>query len=317
VSTPPLRPDSQTVLITGAAGFIGSAVSACLVGAGHRVVAYDNLSRGCRAYLPEAAELILGDIRESAGLAAAMSKVRPDAVVHLAAMHFIPDCLARPAETLEINVEGTRRVLDACRTGSVRHVVFASTAAVYAPVDHACVEDSTPLGPIEIYGESKVTGEELVRAFHAETGVASTILRMFNAVGRRETNPHVIPHIFESLRVSDDVHLGNTDPRRDYIDSRDVAAAVLAVLTTLDGLNVMNVGTGVAHSVDDVIVVLRTILRRDIRVVREGARMRPIERMMLVADTSRLRGASAWEPKIALAAALADLADEYCLARRG
>ncbi len=150
-----MKPQS-TVLVTGAAGFIGSAVSACLAGAGHNVVAYDNLSRGRREYLPAGTTLIEADVRDGDALADAVARVQPDAVVHLAAMHFIPDCIARPAETMAINVDGTRRLLDACRRSSVTHVVFASTAAVYAPSDQACVETSTPLGPIEIYGESKV-----------------------------------------------------------------------------------------------------------------------------------------------------------------
>ncbi len=306
-----------TVLVTGAAGFIGSAVSACLAGAGHTVVAYDNLTRGRREYLPPGTTLIEADIRDGDALADAVARVQPDAVVHLAAMHFIPDCIARPAETIEINVDGTQRVLDACRRSSVTHVVFASSAAVYATVDHACVEGSTPVGPIEIYGESKVLGEELLQAFHAETGVSSTALRLFNAVGRRETNPHVIPHIFDSLTKSDVIPLGNTDARRDYVDSRDVATAVLSVLQGVRGHTVMNVGTGVAYSVNDLIEALRSILGRDIRVLQDPARMRPSERMLLLADTARLQSATGWKARFQLDAVLADLCDESGLSRVG
>ena len=311
-----MKPQS-TVLVTGAAGFIGSAVSACLAGAGHHVVAYDNLSRGRREYLPPGTTLIEADIRDGDALAGAVAQVQPDAVVHLAAMHFIPDCIARPAETIEINVDGTQRLLNACRHSSVTHVVFASSAAVYAPSDQACVEASTPLGPIEIYGESKVRGEELLQAFHAQTGVSATALRLFNAVGRRETNPHVIPHIFESLETADVVPLGNTDARRDYVDSRDVATAVLSVLQAVRGHSVMNVGTGVAYSVNDLITALRSILGRDIRVLQEAARLRPTERMLLLADTTRLRRATGWEARFSLAAVLADLCDESGLTRAG
>ena len=83
-------------------------------------------------------------------------------------MHFIPDCVARPEETLEVNVEGTRRLLDECRGSSVRSFIFASTAAVYAPTDGPCVEDTTPLRPLEIYGESKLAAEQLVGAFQED-----------------------------------------------------------------------------------------------------------------------------------------------------
>ncbi|MGE3955324.1 MAG: NAD-dependent epimerase/dehydratase family protein [Vicinamibacterales bacterium] len=307
----------MTILVTGAAGFIGSAVSACLTTAGHRVVAFDNLSRGRREYLPPGTALIEADIRDAAALRAAISEARPDAVVHLAAMHFIPDCIARPAETIAINVDGTRNVLDACRGTSVRHVVFASSAAVYAPVEHACTEAGTPIGPIEIYGESKVSGEVLLEAFHAETGASATALRLFNAVGRRETNPHVIPHIFDSLKRSDVVPLGNTDARRDYVDSRDVASAMLAVLERVTGYTVMNVGTGVAVSVSDLIDELRRVLGRDIRVLQEAARMRPTERMLLLADTTRLHDATGWQARYALSEVLTDLCDEGGLLRAG
>ena len=80
--------------------------------------------------------------------------------------------------------------------------------------------------------------------------MATTILRFFNAIGRNETNPHVVPHIFESLQTSDVIHLGNMAPRRDYIDTRDVAEAILSVADGAQGLNVFNVGTGRETSVN-------------------------------------------------------------------
>jgi UDP-glucose 4-epimerase len=303
---------SRVVLVTGAAGFIGSALCARLLSEGHRVVGYDNLSRGRREYLPDGVELIEGDIRDRDGLERVFAGVRPDCVVHLAAMHYIPDCIARPQETIDVNVEGTRRVLEHCKGSTVRTVVFASTAAVYAPSDEASVEDATRIGPVEIYGESKVTGEQLLEAFHRETGIATVNLRLFNAVGRRETNPHVIPHIFESLRVSDAIALGNVTPRRDYIDSRDVGSAVASVLG-LQGLHTMNVGTGVARSVEDVVTSLATLLGRPLSIVADPSRVRAVERMVLLADISRIQRTTGWTPRISWEETLADLIDEYGL----
>ena len=259
-----------------------------LAAAGHRVVAYDDLSRGRAENLPEGARLIQGDIRDRGRLAEAVSAVRPDAVIHLAAIHYLPDCAARPRETQEVNVEGTRHVLEACRD-RVRHVVFASTAAVYASVDVPCSEDRTPVLPIEVYGESKLEGERLVEAFCRETGVAATTVRISNAIGRRETNPHVVPHIFESLRGSNQVPLGSVEARRDYIDTRDIADAILAVHEAAAGYQVFNVGTGVAHSVDEIVGLLGRMLGRRIEIVRDASRLRPVERMLLVADIRKIR----------------------------
>jgi UDP-glucose 4-epimerase len=303
----------RTVLVTGAAGFIGSALCQRLRSLGRQVVGYDNLSRGRREYLPPDVRLVEGDIRDAGRVEETVSGVKPDCVIHLAAMHFIPDCIAHPEETIDVNVEGTRRLLDSCRRNSVRNVIFASSAAVYAPTDDRCSEDVTPLRPLEVYGESKLAAEQLVHTFYQETGTSSAILRLFNAIGRNETNPHVVPHIFESLQTSDVISLGNIAPCRDYIDTRDVAEAILAVADSPRGLRVFNVGTGVAHSVTDILALLHRILGRAIRVVQEPSRLRATERMLLVADVKRICHETPWTPRISLEDTLKDLVAAYGL----
>jgi UDP-glucose 4-epimerase len=305
-----------TTLVTGGCGFIGFALCRRLAAAGHRVVAYDNLSRGRSDNLPEGARLIQGDVRDRDRLAGAVSDVRPDAVIHLAAIHYLPDCAARPQETHEVNVDGTRYVLEACR-GRVPRVVFASSLAVYASVDVPCSEDTTPVVPIEIYGGSKLKGEELVEAFCREARIAVTTVRIANAIGRRETNPHVVPHIFESLRGSNQVPLGSVDARRDYIDTHDIADAILAVLEAAAGYQVFNVGTGVAHSVEDIVALIGRILGRRIEIVRDASRLRPVERMLLLADISKIRRATGWAPRVTLEESLRDLGDAYGLRSEG
>jgi UDP-glucose 4-epimerase len=306
----------KTVFVTGAAGFIGYALCRRLSSLGHRVVGYDNLSRGRREYLPAGVHLIEGDIRDATRMRAAVQDARPDWLIHLAGMHFIPDCIAHPEDTIDVNVTGTQCVLESCRDVRLKGFVFASSAAVYLPSDHPCVEDQTPLRPVEVYGESKARGEELVRAFHVETGIPSSVLRLFNAIGRNETNPHVVPHIFESLQRSDEISLGNTAPRRDYIDTRDVAEAMLTVARTSDGLRVFNVGSGQAYSVDNVLASLQRILGRTIAVVREASRLRTSERMLLLANIDRIRLATGWQPRLTLDDTLNDLVEAYRLQRR-
>lgn len=309
--------DSHTVLVTGAAGFLGYALCRRLLSLGHEVVGYDNLSRGRRESVPSDVDLVEGDIRDQARFASVVADSRPDWLVHLAAMHFIPECVARPADTLAVNVEGTRHVLDASRGSSVRSVVVASSAAVYAPSDGPCMEETTPLAPLEVYGESKVAAEELARGFFDDTGVPTTILRFFNAIGRHETNPHVVPHILTSLRTSDAIELGNTAPRRDYIDTRDIADAIVAAAAGASGLRTFNVGTGVAHSVDDVVSVLQRLLGRPISIVQDPSRLRATERMLLLADIGGIRAATGWAPTIGLDDTLADLIDEFELVPYG
>jgi nucleoside-diphosphate-sugar epimerase len=164
-----------------------------------------------------------------------------------------------------------------------------------------------------VYGESKVAAEQLVRAFHEETGTPVSILRLFNAIGRNETNPHVVPHIFESLQTSDAIRLGNIAPCRDYIDTRDVAEAMLAVAGGSPGLRVFNVGTGVAYSVKDIVESLRRILGRSITVMQEPLRMRASERMLLTACIEKIRRETQWTPRVPLEDTLRDLVVAYRL----
>ena len=301
--------------VTGGAGFLGSALTALLSALGHEVVVYDNLERGRSQYLPleRRVSLIQGDVRDGAALHAALRQSKPEHVVHLAALHFIPDCIARPDDTLQINVQGTRLLLAACAETRPKSVIFASSAAVYAPNATACSEDTTPVCPGEVYGESKVTGERLAREFHAVTGCDTSILRIFNAIGPRETNPHVVPHLFESLRVSDRISLGNTTPERDYVHTNDIASAVLAVAQRSSGCEVYNVGSGRAHAVSEIVTILGEKLRRPLRVEVDPKRLRSVDRPLLLADITKIRERVGWTPRHALDDALDELIAHYHL----
>jgi UDP-glucose 4-epimerase len=184
---------------------------------------------------------------------------------------------------------------------------------VYAPVDDPCTEEATPIRPVDVYGESKLAGEQVLRAFHDDTGVPVSSLRLFNAIGPHETNPHVVPAIFDALQSSDTIRLGNLAPARDYIDTRDVADAFAAVGDSAGGASVFNVGTGIAHSVQDILDVLGRLLGRPLTVVPDPARMRAVERRRLVADITRIRRATGWAPRIPLVDTLTDLIGAYGL----
>ena len=258
-------------------------------------------------------QLVEGDIRDRRG-AETMAATRPDCVIHLAAMHFIPDCIARPDETLEVNVEGTRRVLEHCR-GSIRAARRVRVDSGRLCADRRALRRGRDASrPLEIYGESKLAGEQLVERFPRGDGRRATILRLFNAVGRHETNPHVVPHIFESLQTSDIIPLGNVEPRRDYIDTRDIAEAMLAVVESSRGLRRAQRRhcRGLLRERHRASCSGRSSVDRS-TVVEEASRMRATERMVLVADIERIRLATAWTPRIPLQESLKDLVAAYGL----
>lgn len=301
-----------TVFMTGGAGFIGPHVLERLLQAGRRVVTFDNYATGSARTLPERDGLqqVEGDVRDRESLAAALRMADPDAIVHLAAIHYIPYCNAHPDEALDVNVRGTFNLLEAAKDVGVKRVVMASSAAVYPIQDGPCSEDGL-VGPTDIYGATKVALEALGQSFAAETGVPVTSARFFNVYGPGETNPHVIPDILAQLGGDEPVRLGNMTPKRDYVHVSDVADAVVALLGADHAEHrSYNVGTGSEHSVADLIDVLSDVIGRRIEVVSEAGRRRRLDRQHLLSDIGRIRAEVGWEPRVSLAEGLGELLRE-------
>src|SRR3990172_11074954 len=184
------------------------------------------------------------DVRDRAAVENAFSDMRPDVVIHLAAMHFIPDCNSDPAACLQINVIGTENVLAACRVGRVRRVLVTSSVAVY-PISDEANREIDPADPYDVYGESKLVNELQARRFCLETGIDTVAVRLSNVYGPRETNPHVVPEIMSQLRAgASAVRLGNIDPMRDFIYTRDAAEgfAALTFNPLPAGFHIVNLG---------------------------------------------------------------------------
>jgi UDP-glucose 4-epimerase len=301
----------RRVLVTGGAGFIGSHLVEALVSAGDEVAVLDDLSRGRRVWLHPEAELHELDIRDGAAIRGALAQLAPDVVVHLAAMHFIPAVANAPELARDVNVTGTHRLLDALAPCPPELLVFASTAAVYpdrrGPIDESCVAD-----PIDTYGKTKLEAERLVTTFTARSGVRAIVARLFNVVGKRETNPHIVPELVEQLREgAASVRVGNLSPRRDYTDVRDVADALQRLLVSSTGRSILfNVGSGRSVSVAELVQVCEQILGRGIEIEVDERRLRTQDRAELVADSHLLRETTGWQPARSLRETLAELLTE-------
>jgi UDP-glucose 4-epimerase len=299
------------VLITGGAGFIGSLLSRTLVESGAQVVVYDNLSCDHGERLgprDPRCELVEGDVRDTDRLRQTLRDRDPQVLFHLAAIHFIPDCNARPFEAMDVNVNGTRSVLNACRAHPPAAVVFASTAAIY-PTQPGRFSEASPPGPLDVYGSTKLMGEELAHLFARETGVSTVVARLFNAFGPGDANPHLLPAIAAQLRDGGrTIRLGNLDPVRDYIHVRDVVAALqLLAARRPDPFEVFNVGTGVGRSVRQVAEAFGAALGLRLAITQDPALVRSVERLELVADAGRLARETGWEPRVVFEEGLREL----------
>lgn len=310
---------SRHVLVTGGLGFIGSALVARLVESDYEVTVFDDASRGDLGNIDGSrVRVVSGDLRDRAAVAECVGSADFTAVLHLAAMHFIPDCNRDPQSCIAVNVIGTENVLAACAEHGVDTVVGVSSMAVY-PISDDAVSEDDPIGPYDVYGETKVANEmQLQRWSRGRDERVAVAIRLSNAYGPRETNPHVIPAILEQLRDGvTELDLGNTAPLRDYIHTEDVAAAFEAVLQAglPTGYHVFNLGSGEERSVDDILGALQTILGIPIEKRVNPEKVRPVERMHLLPDIGRIAEVTGWTPAHSFVEGITKLVDWYGIPR--
>ncbi|WP_430809871.1 MULTISPECIES: NAD-dependent epimerase/dehydratase family protein [unclassified Carboxylicivirga] len=300
-------------LVTGGAGFIGSAVVPLLQKEGYDVFVLDNLSFGSRDFIDVNDDhFYLTDIRDKKAVEKAILEIQPDIVVHLAAIHFIPYCNQHPYEAADTNIRGTMNILDAIKqVKGLKKLFFASTAAVYPIYDEA-VSEKHEQHPLDIYGLSKLTGEHLCSGFYLDTGIDTIVCRFFNAFGPNETNPHLIPEVEKQLREGlRTINLGNLTPKRDFIHTHDMANAVKTLLAQKDiGFDVFNLGRGIEYSVVEIVEAFARQLNEKVQINVDQARVRKVERQHLLADVTKLKKIG-WEPVWGIDEGIKNLIDNW------
>jgi UDP-glucose 4-epimerase len=239
------------------------------------------------------------DLRDRNLIQDAVSNFDPHAILHLAAVHFIPECEQLPDQAVSINVQGTINLLLACPTTC--RFIFTSSAAVYSPKESAHLEQQDPVGPVDVYGFTKLHGEDFVHYFSMQKMLQSVIVRLFNVVGPGETNPHVLPEIIKQLKGGvRRLRLGNVQPKRDYIYVKDVAEGFIAVATQpfpqAEGHRpvVVNLGSGKSYSVSELVDRLSVIIGDKVEIDVDPQRVRRVDRPNLLSDNTQMRKLFSW-----------------------
>ncbi len=288
------------ILVTGGAGFIGSNVADRFVALGHEVAIFDNLSSGFREFVNPKAKFYEGDLADAAAVEAAIADFRPEIVDHHAAQIDVRKSVTDPVFDARVNVLGSIGLLQACTKHGVRKVVYASTGgALYgegrtlpAPEDH-------PVNPEAPYGASKHTVEHYLYIWKLLHGLDYTVLRYPNVFGPRQ-NPHGeagVNAIFIGLMLEGKRPriFGDGNAVRDYLFVDDVVAANVAALGAGSG-EMLNIGTGIGTSVNDIVRELKSILAFPEDAIYEAARPGEIQRIYL--DASRAKQVLGWEPTV-------------------
>jgi UDP-glucose 4-epimerase len=305
--------ESNRILITGGAGFIGSHLASELLKRKYSVVVFDNLCSGKTANLKEIIgktgfKFLEGDIRDESKLEAAFYGV--DAVIHLAALIDITASVADPASTNEVNVTGTLNVLREAARCKARRLVFASSTAVYGDAKKLPIDENVIVNPISPYAASKLAGEAYCKAFTGSYNLSTVVLRFFNVYGpRSEKSPYcgVITKFLQQANNGETLKIfGDGKQTRDFIYVEDIVDAVILAMETqgVDG-ETFNICTGTPTSINDLARAVQVATKKELPVAHTTARQGEIK--FSYGDPSKAEEKLHFKAKIPLSEGLSSL----------
>jgi UDP-glucose 4-epimerase len=319
---------TQTWLLTGGAGYIGSHVADEFLASGKDVVIYDSLYQGLESRIEylrkkynKEIPLIIADIRDTETFTKTLEQYKPHGIVHTAALKAVGESMEKPDEYFEVNFHATIKMLEIIGSHNIHHFIFSSTAAVYGAPDHSNpIKEDDEKNPISPYGASKLAAEAEVNKFLALPGNHGTSLRFFNVVGTAAPElldnsvENLVPIVINKLKAGQPPVIYGTDyPTpdgtciRDYVDVRDIARAHLAAADSTAVLPLaMNVGTGRGGSVREVIKLVSAGAGKSDVVVSEQDR-RAGDPAFLCADVSLIKSAIGFRAKYSLEASTESL----------
>lgn len=288
------------VLVTGGAGFIGSHIVEKLVDRGHEVVVVDNLVSGVSFNVNKSATIYVMDIKE-AKLHQVFIKEKPEFVIHHAAQVDVQKSLMNPAFDAEVNIIGTVNVLECCRKGMVKKIIYASSAAVYGNPEYLGTDEEHIIKPISHYGVSKYAAEKYIQFYQELYGLNYTILRYSNVYGTCQGSKGeggvVFKFLNNILNDKQPIIFGSGEQTRDFIFADDVADANLIAIYR-GGNDIYNISTGKRHSVNELLKIINKLIESNVSPIKIGAVEGDILHSYL--DNSKAKEILGWQPKYTL-----------------
>lgn len=305
----------MSVLVAGGAGYIGSVTVERLSRAGHKVVVYDNLSRGHRQAVADHVPFVQGDLADTALLEKTLKEHNVKSVMHFCAHSQVGESVQEPLMYYQNNVQNGINLLDTMLRCEVKQFIFSSTAAVFGEPDEVPINEDASKNPTNPYGRGKLMFEEVLRDCAQAHELRSISLRYFNACGATEQcgedhtpETHLIPIVLEVAMGQRETLcvFGRDYPTpdgtciRDYIHVADLADAHIKALEALDKgakTTAYNLGNGQGFSVLDVVQAAEEVTCRKIPLL--DSPRRPGDPARLVASSDRIREELHWHPQVA------------------
>lgn len=302
----------MNIFLTGGAGYIGSVAAQTLLEEGHRVTVYDALHTGHKAAVPKNATFVHADLADEEILLKVLNEGSFDAVMHFAAFIEAGESMQNPGKYYRNNLNNSVKLIENALQAGIKKFVLSSTAAVYQSSDNP-LDEASPLGPVNVYGHTKLMIEQILNWYRETQGLHYAALRYFNAAGAvpgrgeaHQPESHLIPLVLQvPLGQRDHIKIFGTDyPTpdgtciRDYIHIADLVSAHLLALDALEDHQqlVYNLGNGRGYSVREVIKTAREVTGHPIPAV-ESPR-RPGDSPRLVASSDLIQKELGWKPQI-------------------
>jgi UDP-glucuronate 4-epimerase len=312
----------KAVLVTGAAGFIGSHLAGKLLDLGYQVIGMDNFDD---YYSPaikydnsrtlqtrDGFTMVKGDIRDTSLLAQVFTEHSINLVVHLAARAGVRPSLEKPLLYQDVNIGGTINLLEASRTYGVTRFVFASSSSVYGLNSKLPFsEDDKVESPTSPYGASKIAGELYCRTYHNLYGLPMVALRFFTVYGPRQ-RPEMAIHLFTRMIGSgEEIKLfGDGSSKRDYTNIEDIVSGIVQALTfPHQGFEIFNLGNSHPIALDYLIHLIEEALGKKARIRRLPMQAGDVP--ITYADVSKAKSRLGYQPKIAIEEGISSFVQWY------
>lgn len=300
----------RRVLVTGAAGFIGSHLTQRLVEEGNQVRAFIRYNSqnhwGWLEALPpivlKEVEVYRGDLKDAEAVRRAVKGM--EVIYHLGALISIPYSYVNPLDIVQTNIFGTANLLNAC-LGSTSLVKFVhtSTSEAYGTARFTPITEEHPLQAQSPYAASKIGADKLAESYYKSFGLPVAIIRPFNTYGPRQSCRAIIPSIITQVYRGGTVRVGSLMPTRDFCYVPDTVSGFLAVASTSGTVGrVLNIGTGSGVTMEKLVSIIMTMMGSKAEVVVEKGRIRPekSEVLKLICDATLAKSLAGWAPKYSL-----------------
>lgn len=307
--------DGKKVLIFGCGGFVGKYLTDEFISNGYVVTGSD-------IRVPEWADdqFISCDLLSAEDVKAVITKVMPDIIVNLAAISSVGQSWKMPQLTISVNVNGSLNILQAVGScydkDNMPKVMFIGSSEEYAPAS-APVSETSPLDSNSPYGISKMTQESFAALYGKEFGIDVYLVRAFNHTGVGQADTFVLPSWCKQAAEIDKsgrpgvMNVGNLKVRRDFSDVRDIVRAYRLIVEKGQPGKAYNVGSGVAHSLEDMLKTITSLSSQEITVNVDPARIRPTDTPVICCDNSLIKAELGWAPEHDIFDTLKEMYENY------